>query len=212
MDFRCSANRSGTLAVSQGTVPAQVEYGMNKRSRYVGSRCQRCGSAYALRPGVERDELYCSICGAAYYLVPVQPPTPAGASAGAGGLDRMKILLVDDEPGVIDLMSATLEGNPQYELICAADGAEAVRLARQLKPAVVLMDVMMPVMTGLEACKALKVDPATSSIAVILLTARTSSADIARGIEAGADDYVVKPFSPSYLLERIEGWLAAASA
>ena len=185
---------------------------MNKPRSYEGSHCRRCGAAYALRPGIQPDELHCTICGAAYYLVPTQPAAP-DAPQDAPTVDGFrKILLADDETGVLDLISATLEGDPEYQLLRATNGSDAVRIAREAKPDVVLMDVMMPVMTGLEACKILKSDPATRSLFVILLTARASSADIALGMDAGADDYVVKPFSPSYLLERIDGLFLRSSA
>ena len=117
---------------------------------------------------------------------------------------KRKVLLVDDEPVILEVVSIAMGGNNRYELLLAEDGNDALRIAKESHPDLVIMDVSMPVLDGLEACKKLKADPATSGIPVILLTAMAQRLDIERGTAAGADDYIVKPFSPSALLTRIE--------
>lgn len=122
---------------------------------------------------------------------------------------KRKILLVDDEPVILEVVSIALGGGSRYELLLADDGNDALRIAKESQPDMVIMDVSMPLMDGLEACRKLKADPATSGIVVILLTAMAQRLDIERGTAAGADDYIVKPFSPSALLARIEELLGS---
>jgi DNA-binding response OmpR family regulator len=117
-------------------------------------------------------------------------------------MSRKKILLADDQEGVRELVGATL-GDDEFDLIQAADGQEALQLARDNKPDLILLDVMMPVMDGFQVCRQLKEDPATEHIKIIMLTAKGSESDIERGTTAGADGYFVKPFSPLALLTQV---------
>jgi CheY-like chemotaxis protein len=112
-----------------------------------------------------------------------------------------RILIADDDPDVRTLVAVTL-GDSQT-ILEAADGLEALHLARKEVFDLVLLDVMMPRMDGFEACRQLKGDPLTMNIPVIMLTARGTREDLERGREAGADDYFVKPFSPIALLDKI---------
>jgi len=121
-------------------------------------------------------------------------------------LSSKKILVVDDEVYILHILDFSL-GAEGYEVITAADGAEAIEKARQEKPDLVVLDIMMPKVDGFEACRRLKADPETREIPVILLTAKGREVDRKMGMEVGADDYIVKPFSPTKLIEKIGGFL-----
>ena len=120
-----------------------------------------------------------------------------------------KLLIADDEAGVRSLVRMTLESD-RYEILEASNGEEALRIARDQHPALVLLDVTMPELDGFEVCMALKDDPATAQIAVVLLTARAQEADQARASEVKADDYFTKPFSPVALLSKVDEVLGEA--
>jgi DNA-binding response OmpR family regulator len=113
------------------------------------------------------------------------------------------LLIADDESGIRSLVKMTLQ-RKQYEILEASDGEEALALARKHHPELVLLDVMMPGLTGFEVCRALKDDPATASATVVILSAKAQDSDRAEGIAAGADDYFTKPFSPTALLRKID--------
>jgi two-component system alkaline phosphatase synthesis response regulator PhoP len=115
---------------------------------------------------------------------------------------KRRVLLADDDPGLRRLIGATL-GTTDFEVLNAVDGEEALRIARQQHPELVLLDVNMPKFDGFEVCHFLKSDPETSNIKVVMITARAAEADRARGREVGADDYFIKPFSPIQLLNKI---------
>ena len=118
-----------------------------------------------------------------------------------------KILVVDDEVYILHIIDFSL-GAEGYEVITAADGEEAIDRARVEKPDLVVLDIMMPKVDGFEACRRLKADPETSQIPVILLTAKGREVDRQMGMEVGADDYIVKPFSPTKLIEKIGSFLS----
>jgi len=119
------------------------------------------------------------------------------------GRVKSKILVVDDEPEAVELVEFNLKG-AGYEVSTAGDGAEALSKARRIQPNLVILDVMMPEIDGMEVCKLLRRDPATSTIPIIMLTAKASEVDRVLGLELGADDYVVKPFSPRELVLRVK--------
>lgn len=114
-----------------------------------------------------------------------------------------KILIADDRPEVGELVRVTLEGE-DYEIFCTSDGKEALKKIRKMKPDLVLLDVMMPEMDGLEVCRKLKKDPQTKEIPIIMLTAKGQEVDKEKGRGVGVSDYITKPFSPSHLLNKIE--------
>ena len=116
------------------------------------------------------------------------------------------VLVADDDPDILDLVRYRLERSG-YAVATATDGAEAVRLAGELSPALAVHDVMMPSLDGLEATRRLRGDPATAGIPVILLTAKAQDADVQEGFLAGADDYIRKPFSPRELSARVQAVL-----
>ncbi len=115
---------------------------------------------------------------------------------------KKRIVVADDEPFILSALQDTLSDS--YSVTTASNGAEAIKVAQKVLPDLIILDVMMPEMDGLEACKNLKRDKATSSIPVILLTAKGQITDIEKGFKSGADAYVVKPFSPARLIEKVE--------
>jgi len=117
-----------------------------------------------------------------------------------------KILVVDDEPDALELVGFNLK-QAGFEVTTADDGAEALKKARETVPDLILLDLMLPEVDGLEVCKLLKRDAATSSIPVIMLTAKAAEIDRVLGLELGADDYVTKPFSPRELVLRVKNLL-----
>jgi two-component system alkaline phosphatase synthesis response regulator PhoP len=112
-------------------------------------------------------------------------------------------LIADDETSIRGLVRVTLEGQG-FEIFEAADGEAAMEIARAEQPALILLDVMMPRLDGLEVCRRLKGDPATKGIIVVLLTAMAQDNDRERGLSAGADDYLTKPFSPLALMKMVD--------
>jgi DNA-binding response OmpR family regulator len=116
------------------------------------------------------------------------------------------ILAADDEDDILELIAFRLE-HSGYTVVQAHDGAEALELARSSQPDLAVLDVMMPKMDGFELTRRLREDEATSRMPIILLTARTQEADIQRGFDAGADDYIRKPFSPQELRARVQSIL-----
>jgi DNA-binding response OmpR family regulator len=114
-----------------------------------------------------------------------------------------RLLIADDEEGVRSLVRMTLESDT-YEILEAADGEEALLVARESEPSLVFLDAKMPGLDGYDVCRLLKDDPATSEMTVVMLTARSQESDIRAGFDAGADDYITKPFSPMALLRKVE--------
>ena len=114
-----------------------------------------------------------------------------------------RILVVDDEPDALELIEFNLR-NAGFSVLAAGDGAQALRLARENLPDLIVLDVMLPEVDGLEVCRALRRDPATRGIPIIMLTARAAEIDRVLGLELGADDYVTKPFSPRELTLRVK--------
>lgn len=119
---------------------------------------------------------------------------------------RKKILVADDEADVLNLLSLHLK-REGFEVLKAEDGARAVRLAMEEMPALIILDLMMPGMSGLEATKLLKKTPETARIPIVMLTARAEEIDRIVGLELGADDYVTKPFSPREITLRVQAVL-----
>ncbi|HEU4640304.1 MAG TPA: response regulator, partial [Candidatus Binatia bacterium] len=117
-----------------------------------------------------------------------------------------KILIVDDEPFNLDLLEQELQ-EQGYEIERASDGAEALEKLPAFVPDVVLLDYMMPRMNGLEVLKRLRADEKWRSLPVILLTAKAAQEDKITGLDAGADDYVIKPFDAFELLARVRSML-----
>ncbi len=124
---------------------------------------------------------------------------------------KPKILIVDDEPDALEVLGFKLKESG-YTPIFAKDGARAITTARDERPALIVLDLMLPEVDGLEVCKILRRDPATAMIPILMLTAKASEMDRVLGLELGADDYVTKPFSPRELVLRIKKLLARVKA
>lgn len=119
---------------------------------------------------------------------------------------KSKILVVDDEPDALDLIEFNLK-SAGYEVVTAKDGSEALRKADQLAPDLIILDLMLPEVDGLEVCKTLRREEKTATIPIIMLTAKAAEIDRVLGLELGADDYVTKPFSPRELILRVKSLL-----
>jgi DNA-binding response OmpR family regulator len=116
---------------------------------------------------------------------------------------RSKILVVDDEPEAVELVEFNLK-QAGYTVVTAADGAEALNKARTTQPSLIVLDLMLPEVDGLEVCKMLRRDPVTAGIPIVMLTAKAAEIDRILGLELGADDYITKPFSPRELVLRVK--------
>ena len=122
-----------------------------------------------------------------------------------------RILMVDDEKDIVDLVAYNLE-KEGYETLKALDGEKALQLVRTKTPDLVVLDLMLPGIQGLEVCKRIRKDPETASIPIIMLTAKGAEIDKIVGLEVGADDYITKPFSVKELLARIKAVLRRSEA
>ncbi len=125
-------------------------------------------------------------------------------------MPKPKILVAEDEVDIRDLIMFTLEFEG-FEVHTVQNGAEAVERAPELQPDLILLDVRMPRMTGYEACRALKADPRTADIPIVFISAKGQETEVRAGLEAGAKDYILKPFSHDILLYRIRQHLAAGA-
>jgi DNA-binding response OmpR family regulator len=137
------------------------------------------------------------------------PGTMPERTLRGGAAEEPLVLLAEDDEDILLLLAVRLERSG-YRVARARDGREAVALVRQLRPDAAVFDISMPLLTGLEATRLLRADPATASLPIILLTARASESDIAAGTDAGATAYVTKPFSPQDLAASVDAVLARA--
>jgi two-component system, OmpR family, alkaline phosphatase synthesis response regulator PhoP len=135
-------------------------------------------------------------------------PAPDTRSAVLGEARPARVLIVDDNPQNADLMEAYLSAC-DYELRTASDGEQTLREIADWQPDLVLLDIMMPKMSGFEVCKRLRADPATRDIAVLMVTALDQPADIERAVDAGTDDFLSKPINKSELMLRVRALLRA---
>ena len=119
------------------------------------------------------------------------------------------ILVVDDEPGIVTIVRDYLD-RAGFRVLTAGDGETALRLARTERPSLVLLDLMLPGLDGLDVTRALRQDPATGGLPLIMLTARVDESDRVAGLELGADDYITKPFSPREVVARVRAVLRRA--
>ena len=112
------------------------------------------------------------------------------------------VLVVDDDPVILKLLEVNfdMEG---FDVLIAHDGEEGIEVARRERPDIIVSDIMMPKASGIELVAELKGDPATSDIPIVLLSAKAQNADVRTGLDAGADDYVTKPFEPLDLVDRV---------
>lgn len=121
-------------------------------------------------------------------------------------MSKEKILIVDDEQDLVKLIRYHLEKDG-YKALCAYNGEDALFLARKERPELILLDLMLPRIDGLEVCKKIKADQEVTNTAIVMLTAKGEESDITMGLKLGADDYITKPFSPKELVARVQAVL-----
>ena len=119
------------------------------------------------------------------------------------------VLVADDDADIRDLVAFKLE-QAGFDVITAEDGPAALSAAHDKSPDVAVLDISMPGMSGLDVCRMLRADPSTADMMIIMLTARAQETDVEGGFSAGADDYLVKPFSPRELTSRVQALLGRA--
>ena len=115
-----------------------------------------------------------------------------------------KILIVEDEEDIFELLSEIFGDLGEYRILCAKDGEEALRIARVENPNIVLLDVHLPKISGYKICKSVKSDPAMSHIKILILSGMVQNSDWQKAQEVGADGYIAKPFSSAAILEKVE--------
>lgn len=123
-------------------------------------------------------------------------------------MEQKKILIADDNENIREALTYLLE-DEGYKLWLAKDGADALKKVRDIRPDILFLDIMMPEMNGYDVCRKIKTDPELKSTYVIMLTAKGQVAEQERGREVGADEYIVKPFSPMEILSKIKNILHA---
>jgi PleD family two-component response regulator len=141
--------------------------------------------------------------------MPSTPPSvrPSFSPSPASQVnDPPRVLIADDNPQGVELLEAYLNGS-DYEIRTAADGEETLRQVKQWRPDLILLDIMMPKISGFEVCKRLRADPATRDVAVLMITALDQPSDVERAVEAGTDDYLTKPINKAELLLRVRSLL-----
>ena len=124
-------------------------------------------------------------------------------------MKKGKVLVVDDEVNITQILEFSI-GAEGFDVMTAQNGEEAIEKARREQPDLIILDIMMPKIDGYEACRILKANPLTKNIPVVLLTAKGRDIDKRLGMEVGATDYIVKPFSPNKLIERINQLLSCS--
>jgi len=128
------------------------------------------------------------------------------SSEECGGDGMPHILVVDDEEDLQELLQYNLSKDG-YRVSCVGTGEEALKFAKRQPPDLVVLDLMLPAVDGLEVCRRLKGDPKTRDVPIIMLTAKSEEGDVVAGLERGADDYITKPFSPRVLTARVKAML-----
>ena len=123
---------------------------------------------------------------------------------------KFKILLVDDEPDIIEIISYNLK-NADYDVFTAANGIEAIKIAKKIEPHLIILDVMMPEMDGIEACEIIRNDPKIAKTLITFLSARGEDYSQIAGFNAGADDYITKPIKPKVLMSKVKSLLRRIS-
>lgn len=122
-------------------------------------------------------------------------------------MNKKRVLIVDDEPDILEICRYNIEKTGEYEVFLAANGVEGIEMAKSADPHLILMDIMMPEMDGIETCKQLRSDPQFQDTLIAFLTARSEDYDVIEGLEHGGDDYITKPISPQVLVSRIQALL-----
>ena len=131
------------------------------------------------------------------------------AEGGHDGNELQTVLLVDDNAQNLELLEVYMEDLPEVRVVTATNGLEAIAKVAEESPDLLLLDIMMPKMSGFEVCKRLKADPKTRDIAIVMVTALNEAGDIERAAESGADDYLSKPVDRKALVDLVRNLLAA---
>jgi CheY-like chemotaxis protein len=126
----------------------------------------------------------------------------------AGSDRRQKVLIVDDNAQNLELLEVYMEGLPEVDVVTATNGLEALARVAESQPDLILLDIMMPKMSGFEVCKRLKSDPKTRDITIIMVTALNEMSDQERAAECGTDDYISKPIDNNALIQQVRNVLA----
>jgi CheY-like chemotaxis protein len=144
--------------------------------------------------------------GAVHHQEESMPPTPQPNSQSAAPLTGShtppRVLIADDNPQGVELLEAYLTGM-DYDIETAADGEETLRKVKNWQPDLILLDIMMPKISGFEVCKRLRADPATKDIGILMVTALDQPSDVERAVDAGTDDFLTKPINKAELLLRV---------
>jgi two-component system cell cycle response regulator len=127
----------------------------------------------------------------------------------AGSDRRQKVLIVDDNAQNLELLEVYMEGLPEVDVVTATNGLEALARVAESQPDLILLDIMMPKMSGFEVCKRLKSDPATRDITIVMVTALNETGDLERAAECGSDDYLTKPIDRKLLIDLVRRLLGA---
>ena len=133
-------------------------------------------------------------------------PGITGRKTTSVAMSRERVLVVDDEQDLLELVSYNLN-KEGFRVVCVSSGEEALAAARRDVPDLILLDLLLPTVDGLEVCRRLKADSRTQHIPVLMLTAKSEETDVVTGLELGAEDYVTKPFSPRVLVARVKAVL-----
>ena len=120
-----------------------------------------------------------------------------------------RVLIVEDEENILELLSAIFEDLGDYRILCARNGADALRIARTDNPDIIMLDIRLPKLNGYEVCKSVKSNSAMSHIKVLMISGMAQNSDRQKAQEAGADGYITKPFSPIELVEKVEELLGS---
>ena len=136
----------------------------------------------------------------------MQPPTSNQPASPGPATRPPRVLIADDTPEAVELLEAYLAGT-DYETAIATDGEETLARVADWHPDLILLDIMMPKISGFEVCKRLRADPATRSLGVLMITALDQQSDIDKAVEAGTDDFVTKPINKTELLLRVRALL-----
>jgi DNA-binding response OmpR family regulator len=134
-------------------------------------------------------------------------PSPLRGAHPSHSTDKTRVLVVEDENDIAGLVKHTLERSGDAVVEIASSGDQALKLASEQTPDLIVLDLNLPVLGGLEVCRLLRTRPATAKTPIIMLTARTTEGDRVQGLDAGADDYITKPFSPRELAARVRAVL-----
>ena len=130
------------------------------------------------------------------------------ANEDAAGDARHTVLLVDDNAQNLELLEVYMEGVPDVRVVTATNGLEALKMVEEASPALILLDIMMPKMSGFEVCKKIKSDPNTRDILIVMVTALNETGDVERAAECGTDDFLSKPIDRRALIDLVRNMLA----